>query len=108
MVKELIQIEDDLAGIRKLNAEENKRKAEIDKENTNDICVKPMEKLGETKRQKEDEVQFRKKRKEKGLMEMKLFSIYGKNKLMIKFEMEDKALEEQKQNKERETSMMSS
>lgn len=63
MVEELIQIEDDLAERRRLNDEENKRKAEVDKENANDIRVKAMEKLGETKRRKENEGEVQKKDK---------------------------------------------
>lgn len=102
MVEELIQIEDDLAERRRLNDEENKRKAEVDKENANDIRVKAMEKLGETKRRKENEAEVQKKDKRRRSNGSETIQyLREKNELMIKFRMEDKELEKQKQNEER-------
>ena len=65
MIEELIQIEDDSTDWQRLNDEERKKKADTDKENANDIRVQAMEKLGETKRRKENEGQEQKITKRK-------------------------------------------
>lgn len=48
-----------------MNDEERKKKADTDKENANDIRVQAMEKLGETKRRKDNEGQEQKVTKRK-------------------------------------------
>ena len=65
MIEELIQIEDDSTEKQRLNDEERKKKADTDKENANDIRVQATEKLGETKRRKENESQEQKITKRK-------------------------------------------
>jgi DNA replication protein DnaD len=65
MIEELIQIEDDSTEKQRLNDEERKKKADTDKENANDIRVQATEKLGETKRRKENEGQEQKITKRK-------------------------------------------
>ena len=65
MIEELIQIEDDSTDWQRLNDEERKKKADTDKENANDIRVQAVEKLGETKRRKDNEGQEQKVTKRK-------------------------------------------
>ena len=70
------------------------KKVEEDKENSNDMRIKAMESLGETKRRKGDEEKKGKKRRSNGSEYLQYLT--EKNELMAKFRMENKALEERK------------
>ena len=94
MVEELIQLEDASLEQQRLNQVEQQKKVEEDKENSNDIRIKTMESLGETKRRKGDEEKKGKKRRSNGSETLQYLK--EKNELMAKFRMEDKALEERK------------
>ena len=98
MVEELIQLEDASLEQQRLNQVEQQKKVEEDKENSNDMRIKAMESLGETKRRKGDEEKKGKKRRSNGSETLQYLK--EKNELMAKFRMEDKALEERKLKKE--------
>jgi hypothetical protein len=100
MVGELIQLEDASSEQQRLCIEKQQKKAEEDKGNATDMRVKAMESLGETKRRKEDEVMNKKEKRRRSNGSETLQYLREKNELMAKFRMEDKALEEQKQNEE--------
>ena len=98
LVEELIQLEDASLEQQKLHQEEQKKRVEEDKENANDMRVKAMESLGETRKRKGDKETKDKKRRSNGSETLQY--LREKNELMAKFRMEDKALEEQKQKEE--------
>ena len=66
MVEELIQLEDASLEQQRLHQVEQQKKVEEDKENSNDMRIKAMESLGETKRRKGDEEKKGKKRRSNG------------------------------------------
>ena len=94
MVEELIQLEDASLEQQRLHQVQQQKKVEEDKENSNDMQIKAMESLGETKRRKGDEEKKGKKRRSNGSETLQY--LREKNELMAKFRMEDKALEERK------------
>ena len=94
MVEELIQLEDASIEQQRLHQVEKQKKVEEDKKNSNDMRIKAMESLGETKRRKGDEEKKGKKRRSNGSETLQYMR--EKNELMAKFRMEDKALEERK------------
>ena len=94
MVEELIQLEDASLEQQRLHQVQQQKKVEEDKENSNDMLIKAMESLGETKRRKGDEEKKGKKRRSNGSETLQY--LREKNELMAKFRMEDKALEERK------------
>ena len=94
MVKELIQLEDASLEQQRLHQVQQQKKVEEGKENSNDLRIKAMESLGETKRRKGDEEKKGKKRRSIGSETLQYLK--EKNELMAKFRIEDKALEERK------------
>ena len=94
MVEELIELEDASLEQQRLHQVEQQKKVEEDKENSNDMRVKAMESLGETKRRKGDEEKKGKKRRSNGSETLQY--LREKNELMAKFRIEDKVLEERK------------
>ena len=76
LLEQLIEYEDGAEALQKANAEENKNKAMEDRENAQDMGLKAMEKLAETKRRKEKKMKISNQRKEKDPMVMKLCNIY--------------------------------
>ena len=73
LIEELIQMEDDSVEQQKINDENTKKKADKGRENANDMCLKAMETLRETKRCKING-KSKKSLREKGLQEVKHFS----------------------------------
>ena len=94
MVEELIELEDASLEQQRLHQVEQQKKVEEDKENSNDMRVKAMESLGETKRRKGVEEKKGKKRRSNGSETLQY--LRKKNELMTKFRIEDKVLEERK------------
>ena len=99
LLEQLIEYEDAAEALQKANAEENKNKAMEDRENAQDMRLKAMEKLAETKRRKENENQQTVKRKRSNGNETVQY-LREKNELLTKFRNEDRQFKEQKQREE--------
>ena len=86
LIEELIQMEDDSVEQQKINDENTKKKADKGRDKANDMRLKAMETLRETKRCKINKGEEQEKRKRKRSIGSETFQyLREKNEMMMKF-----------------------